>query len=154
MLFNFIVVGKTQEPALAVLESTFLKKASQFAKVDYHCVQPKMVHKDPALAQKEEAKWIEDKLEKLKGQTVLLDETGKQFSSMAWAAKLEKMYHTTSSINLVIGGAYGFSPDLKSKHNLLSLSSMTFTHDMCRVFLAEQLYRALTIQNNRAYHHQ
>lgn len=154
MLFNLIVIGKTQDKHLASLESVFLKKVAQFAKIEYHCLQHKTVYKEPKIAQREDAKLIEAKLDKLKGKTILLDEAGKQFSSMAWARDLEKMYHSTSHINLVIGGAYGFSQELKTKHNLLSLSPMTFTHDMCRVFLIEQLYRALSIQQNRAYHHQ
>lgn len=86
--------------------------------------------------------------------TVVLDERGKQLGSEALAGFLEEqMVHGTGEIVLIIGGAYGLSDRVKARADrLLSLSAMTFTHQMARLFLLEQLYRALTIVRNEPYH--
>jgi 23S rRNA (pseudouridine1915-N3)-methyltransferase len=85
---------------------------------------------------------------------VLLDERGEQMDSPGLAAFVGK--HRDSGVGeliFVIGGAYGFSEEFRKKGRLLSLSKMTFTHQMVRVFLLEQVYRAFTILNNEPYHH-
>lgn len=85
---------------------------------------------------------------------VLLDERGKQQDSPAFAAWIgEQRDLGKQELVLMIGGAYGFSQEFRSQGKLLSLSSMTFTHQMVRVFLLEQVYRAFTILNNEPYHH-
>lgn len=85
---------------------------------------------------------------------VLLDERGRQMDSPGLARFVEKERDTgTGNLIFVIGGAYGFSEEFRRKGSLLSLSKMTFTHQMVRVFLLEQLYRAFTIMNNEPYHH-
>lgn len=85
---------------------------------------------------------------------VLLDERGRQMDSPGLARFVEKERDTgTGNLIFVIGGAYGFSEEFRRRGSLLSLSKMTFTHQMVRVFLLEQLYRAFTIMNNEPYHH-
>lgn len=85
---------------------------------------------------------------------VLLDERGEQLDSPGLAALIGKQRDSgTSEMVFVIGGAYGFSEEFRRRGRLLSLSRMTFTHQMVRVFLLEQLYRAFTILNNEPYHH-
>ncbi|MCD6526457.1 MAG: 23S rRNA (pseudouridine(1915)-N(3))-methyltransferase RlmH [Desulfuromonas sp.] len=83
-----------------------------------------------------------------------LDETGKRASSEKFAKKLEgHMIQGTSNICLIIGGAYGLTNDLRQRCNeLLSLSDMTLTHQMARMFLLEQLYRGMTIIRGEPYH--
>lgn len=85
---------------------------------------------------------------------VALDEKGKGLSSEELAAELENhMIKGTSELVFIIGGAYGLSPSVKQRsHLLLSLSAMTFTHQMARLFLLEQVYRAFTIIRNQPYH--
>jgi 23S rRNA (pseudouridine1915-N3)-methyltransferase len=84
----------------------------------------------------------------------LLDDKGTQCDSVGLSELIAKTQHGFSGIDLVIGGPFGFSPDLKSKVNLLlSLSKLTFTHQMVRLILAEQLYRAFTIIKGEGYHH-
>ena len=85
---------------------------------------------------------------------VLLDERGEQMDSPGLAAFVGKQRDCgTGDLVFAIGGAYGFSDDFRRKGRLLSLSRMTFTHQMVRVFLLEQIYRAFTILNKEPYHH-
>lgn len=85
---------------------------------------------------------------------VLLDERGEQLDSPALAAFIGKKRDSgTGEMVFVIGGAYGFSEEFRRRGRLLALSKMTFTHQMVRVFLLEQIYRAFTILNNEPYHH-
>ncbi|PLY03904.1 MAG: 23S rRNA (pseudouridine(1915)-N(3))-methyltransferase RlmH [Desulfuromonas sp.] len=85
---------------------------------------------------------------------IVLDERGRQFGSEQLAARLsDAMLHGESDWCLVIGGPYGLAPAVRERADLLlSLSKMTFTHQMARVFLFEQLYRSATIIKNEPYH--
>lgn len=87
---------------------------------------------------------------------VLLDERGKEYSSMQFATYIEKKTHTVSKrLVFIIGGPYGFSQSVYDKANeKLTLSRMTFSHQMIRLIFVEQLYRAMTILNNEPYHHE
>lgn len=87
---------------------------------------------------------------------VLLDEQGKEFTSVQFANYIEKKTHTVSKrLVFVIGGPYGFSASVYHKAlEKISLSKMTFSHQMIRLFFVEQLYRAMTILNNEPYHHE
>ncbi len=87
---------------------------------------------------------------------VLLDEKGKEMSSVQFAAFLEKKMHVISKrLVFVIGGPYGFSPKIyETAHDKISLSKMTFSHQLIRLIFVEQLYRAMTILNHEPYHHE
>lgn len=86
---------------------------------------------------------------------VLLDEHGLQQSSVEFASWLQKVRMTARRLVFVIGGPYGFSDDMyKRADTKLSLSSMTFSHQMVRLIFAEQLYRACTIIKGEPYHHE
>ncbi len=87
---------------------------------------------------------------------VLLDDKGKQVDSSGFARYLEKkMNSVPKRLVFIVGGPYGFSQELYSRAGeTLSLSKMTFTHQMIRMIFAEQLYRAMTILNNEPYHHE
>lgn len=87
---------------------------------------------------------------------VLLDERGKEYSSMQFASYIEKKTHTVNKrLVFVIGGPYGFSQAVYDKASeKLTLSRMTFSHQMIRLIFVEQLYRAMTILNNEPYHHE
>lgn len=86
---------------------------------------------------------------------ILLDENGKQFTSVEFSENLEKLMASGSKrIVFVIGGPYGFSQDVYAKANAkMSLSPMTFSHQMVRLIFVEQLYRAFTILKGEPYHH-
>ena len=87
---------------------------------------------------------------------VLLDERGKQYSSIEFSAFLEKqMISGRRKVIFVVGGPYGFSkPVYDRADSLLSLSKMTFNHEMVRLFFTEQIYRAMTILRGAPYHHE
>lgn len=87
---------------------------------------------------------------------VLLDERGKQYTSMDFAKYIEKKMSTIQRrLVFVVGGPYGFSPEVYARANeKISLSSMTFSHEMIRLIFTEQLYRAMTILRNEPYHHE
>ena len=86
---------------------------------------------------------------------VLLDEHGKEFRSIDYAAWLQKKQNTAKHLVFVIGGAYGFSEAVYSRANeKISLSKMTFSHQMVRLIFVEQLYRACSIIRGEPYHHE
>ena len=87
---------------------------------------------------------------------VLLDEKGKEFTSVGFSSYIEKKQHTVSKrLVFVIGGPYGFSNEIYELSNeKISLSKMTFSHQMIRLLFVEQLYRAMTILNGEPYHHE
>lgn len=87
---------------------------------------------------------------------ILLDERGKEFRSVEFASELQKrLSRGGKDLCFVIGGAYGFSPEVyAAASDKLSLSKMTFSHQMVRVVFAEQLYRAFTIMKGEPYHHE
>lgn len=87
---------------------------------------------------------------------ILLDEHGREYTSVELAKVIqEKISYTGKDMVFVIGGAYGFSPDVYSRANSrISLSKMTFSHQMVRAIFAEQLYRAFTIMKGEPYHHE
>ena len=86
----------------------------------------------------------------------LLDEKGKEFTSMQFSTYLEKKMHTVPKrLVFVVGGPYGFSEAVyKAASEKISLSKMTFSHQMIRLIFIEQIYRAMTILNNEPYHHE
>ncbi|WP_160068344.1 23S rRNA (pseudouridine(1915)-N(3))-methyltransferase RlmH [Sphingobacterium bovisgrunnientis] len=87
---------------------------------------------------------------------VLLDERGKEYSSIEFSSFLEKkMIASVQHIVFLVGGPYGFSEEIKQRANsLVSLSKMTFSHQMVRLFFIEQIYRAYTIMKGEPYHHE
>ena len=86
---------------------------------------------------------------------VLLDEHGKEFRSVEFADWLQKKMASGRDLTLVIGGPYGFSPAVYARANgKLSLSQMTFSHQMIRLMAIEQIYRAMTILRGEPYHHE
>ncbi|MGM9684716.1 MAG: 23S rRNA (pseudouridine(1915)-N(3))-methyltransferase RlmH, partial [Bacteroidaceae bacterium] len=87
---------------------------------------------------------------------VLLDEHGKEFTSIGFAKWIEsKSYTVPKRLIFVIGGPYGFSDDMYQRSNAkISLSQMTFSHQMVRLIFLEQLYRAMTIIKGEPYHHE
>lgn len=89
-------------------------------------------------------------------QIVLLDEHGKEYTSLQFSSYIEKKTHTVSKrLIFVVGGPYGFSEAVYNKATeKITLSKMTFSHQMIRLIFIEQLYRAMTILNNEPYHHE
>ena len=107
----------------------------------------------PSVVKKEETKKLMLRIKK-EDVVLLLDEKGKSLNSSAFARKIENYQNNgVQSLVFIIGGAYGFSDEIYAIYtNRISLSEMTFSHQMVRLFFCEQLYRAFKIINNQPYH--
>lgn len=102
-----------------------------------------------------ESKKIIDKVNFGKEDLILLDEKGKELNSIQFSDFLQKKMNNSKDLVFVIGGAYGFSDEIKEKAQLqIALSKMTFPHQMIRLFFLEQLYRGFTILKGEPYHNE
>ena len=134
----------------------FLKRIRHYLNFDiqYWNVSKMKARQDINQLKKAESTMILSKL-KQGDHLILLDEQGKEYSSVEFSKQLEKWKMASyKRIIFVIGGGYGFDQSIKEKANLsISLSKMTFPHDLVRVIFLEQLYRACTIEKGEKYHH-
>lgn len=156
MKIKLITVGKTNKSYFLEAEQEYSKRLAkyiQFEKTELPDVKNAKNLSENQL-KTEEGKIILSKLDKSTF-LVLLDENGKEFTSSGFATWIrEEMNRGHKSITFVIGGAYGFSDEVYAQAKLkMSLSQMTFNHQMVRSFFIEQVYRAFTILNNEPYHH-
>ena len=153
MEIKLLVVGKTKNKELISLISNYVKRIKLYNKFQIIEVNSTKSKKN----NENDFKKIESEniLKKVKNNDllILLDEKGKNYSSREFANFIKIKTQENKTIIFVIGGAFGFSSELYSKSNgLISLSSMTFSHQIIRLFFTEQLYRAFTILNNHPYH--
>jgi 23S rRNA (pseudouridine1915-N3)-methyltransferase len=152
-----LVIGKTDEAYLQQGIELFLKRIPHYISFEMKVIPDLKNSKNLSELQQKEK---EGELILLhKGQSdelLLLDESGPEFSSVEFARFLEKkMISGVKRLVLVIGGPYGFSDRVYAQSNgKISLSRMTFSHQMVRLIVVEQLYRALTILKGEPYHHQ
>jgi 23S rRNA (pseudouridine1915-N3)-methyltransferase len=150
---HLVFVGKTTEKYLLEGMDDFMTRLSRYATVTVDVVKASTI-RDIRKAMEEEEKNILARL--LPGDyLVILDENGSEMTSRQLAGKVQKwMAEGKNRIVFIIGGAFGIAPSLKVKADYkLSLSLLTFTHQMIRLLLVEQLYRAMTILRNEKYHH-
>lgn len=157
MKIEFWIIGKTDKAYLKEGIEIYEKRIKRYLPFELQLI-PDV--KNAGKLAPEQLKLKEEKLilSKLKPEDylILLDEKGKVFSSVEYATFIEKLL-TQSHKRLIfqVGGAYGFSKAIYSRANAkLSLSKMTFSHQMIRLFFLEQTYRALTILNNEPYHNE
>lgn len=154
MKLVLIQVGKTDAAYLQEGIKEYEKRLPHYSPFELVTIPDVKKVKDEADQKKKEGEAI---LLKLQGGDfiVLLDEGGKQFTSRKLSEFLQKkMNESLKRLVFIIGGPYGFSSELYQAANLkLSLSSLTFSHQMVRLFFLEQLYRAQTILRNEPYHH-
>ena len=150
-----LCIGKTDEKIFVDLIDQYNKRINHYITFKFEVILENKIKKKSRPGQKilEEAKLLQKKI-KHGDHVILLDEMGKEFTSVAFAKKIEhKMISGTRRIVFIVGGAFGFSEQFKATHKeKLSLSKMTFSHQMIRLFFCEQLYRALTIIKNHPYH--
>jgi len=156
MKLKLIWIGKTKDAYIKEANNEYIKRLKRFVQLEIIYI-PDL--KNAKKLNPKEIKQQETQLILQKATTnpiILLDEKGKQFSSTEFAAYLQKFQsQSTKEIQFVIGGAYGFSQDIYHKANAkLSLSKMTFSHQLIRPIFLEQLYRAYTIINNHPYHNE
>lgn len=157
MNIKLIAIGKTDNKNLQSLIDEYKKRLSFYIKFDLEIISDIKNAKNLSESQQKE-KEGELILAKITptDQLILLDENGKTFSSFSFSEELQKKMNSgIKTLVFVIGGPYGFSEMVYAKANAkISLSLMTFSHQMVRLFFIEQLYRGFTILKNEPYHHQ
>jgi 23S rRNA (pseudouridine1915-N3)-methyltransferase len=156
MKITLILVGKTTDKNLQTLLDMYFKRLQHYVRFETIVIPDlKNTKKLSETVQKEqEGQQILQKLQ-ASDMLVLLDENGKTFSSITFSDWLQKQMNAgIRNLCFVVGGPYGFSEALYQRAQAkISLSKMTFSHQMVRLFFSEQLYRAFTILNNEPYHH-
>ncbi len=157
MKITLLTVGKTEMSFVKQGLETFTKRIGHYTKFAVQEIAlPKQKGKIPPQRQQErEAKQILKQIP-AGAQIILLDENGSTMNSHQFADFLQnRMNRGTKDIVFIIGGPYGFHPDLrKQAQEIISLSRMTFSHQLIRLIFTEQLYRAFTILNNEPYHNE
>jgi 23S rRNA (pseudouridine1915-N3)-methyltransferase len=157
MNIRLIAIGKTDNKNLQSLIDEYTKRLSFYVKFDLEVIPDIKNVKNLSEAQQKE-KEGELILAKINvtDHLILLDENGKTFNSLGFSDYLQKKMNTgIKTLVFVIGGPYGFSENVYQKaHGKVSLSEMTFSHQMVRLFIIEQIYRGFTILRNEPYHHQ
>lgn len=155
MNINLICVGNIKEDYLKDAISEYKMRLSKFATISIVEVKEEKLpknfsDKDIDIVKHKETERL---LTYAKGYTILLDVKGTELSSLELASKLKDIFNISSTINFVIGGSYGVSDELRDKADFkLSFSRLTFPHQLFRVNVLEQIYRAFTIINNITYH--
>ena len=157
MKILLLVIGKTDEAYIFNGVEKYHNRLKHYINFEYEEIPDiknrKTLSKDQQ--KKLEADLIFSKL-KMGDTVVLLDEKGASFRSVEFSKYLQKKMNSgIKRLVFLVGGSYGFDNSIYNKHQAkLSLSKMTFSHQMVRLFLCEQLYRAMTILKNEPYHHE
>ena len=156
MKISLLVIGKTTDGRLEALIDEYTKRLKHY--VSFELVVVPDIKNAKSLS--EEQLKTQEGLDILRRLTpsmevYLLDEHGREFRSIEYADWLQKRMASGKDLTLIIGGAYGFSPAVYERANgKISLSQMTFSHQMIRLLAVEQLYRAMTILRGEPYHHE
>ena len=156
MNIKLIVIGKTDNINLNALIEEYTKRLGFYIKFDLEVI-PDIKNVKNLSESEQKTKEGQLILEKLipTDQLILLDENGKEFNSVGFSDFLQKKMNSgIKTLVFVIGGPYGFSDEVYQKaQGKVALSQMTFSHQMVRLFVIEQIYRGFTILNNEPYHH-
>ena len=157
MKITLLVVGRTVEKHYITAIDDYVGRTKHFTPFDMEVI-PELKNTKSLSMEQQKEKEGELILKALQpgDVVVLLDEHGKEFRSVEFASWIERKMHTVNKrLVFIVGGPYGFSPKVyEAAHEKISLSKMTFSHQMIRLIFVEQLYRAFTILNNNPYHHE
>lgn len=157
MRITLLVVGKTNDKNFIAGIDEYAKRIKHYISFDIEVI-PELKNTKSLSEEQQKEKEAELILKSFQQGdcVVLLDEHGKEFRSMEFASWMEKkMASGLRHLVFVVGGPYGFSQRVyQAAHEKISLSRMTFSHQMIRLIFAEQIYRAMTIINNEPYHHE
>jgi len=157
MKIKILAIGKTDDKNLQVLIQSYEKRLRHYIKFEIEIIPDVKNAKNLSKDQQKEREG-ELLLKKLKPEDklVLLDEKGHEFRSVEFSRFIQKKMNSgIKQLVLVIGGPYGFSDKIYQKViEKISFSKMTFSHQMIRLFVVEQIYRAFTILKNEPYHHE
>ena len=154
MKIRLIGIGKNAEPWLAVALADYQKRLTHYVDFKEDWLKPKAAGNDPEKIKESESNQLLASLGE-KDFVILLDDKGKPFSSTEFSKLIEKFQTDgRKQISFVIGGSYGFSETLYKRANQkISLSSLTFPHQLVRLIFTEQLFRAFSILRGEKYHH-
>jgi 23S rRNA (pseudouridine1915-N3)-methyltransferase len=151
-----VLVGKTNDSRIISLMEDYTKRINRYHRLDIQVV-PELKNKGKMSEKIQKQKEGALILEKLKAGdwVILLDEKGKTFDSIGFSQYINtRRSGSLKRMVFIVGGPYGFSEEMYARgQEKIALSSMTFSHQMIRVFFLEQLYRANTLLNNEPYHH-
>ncbi len=151
-----ILVGKTNDTHLQAIISDYAERITHYMPFEI-IVIPELKNTKSLSEEQQKVREGELIMKQLTAQdtVILLDERGKQYRSLEFAKWIEKQQLTARRLVFVIGGPYGFSSTIYDRANgKISLSMMTFSHQLVRTIFTEQLYRACTIIKGEPYHHE
>ncbi|MBO7408342.1 MAG: 23S rRNA (pseudouridine(1915)-N(3))-methyltransferase RlmH [Paludibacteraceae bacterium] len=156
MKITLLVVGKTTDGQLEALISNYVKRLGHYIPFTLQVI-PELKQTKSLTTEQQKVQEGELILKAVPASAdlILLDERGKEYTSIEFSAYIQKRMSAGRDIVFVVGGPYGFSEAVYNRAaGMISLSRMTFSHQMVRLFMVEQLYRAMTILNGEPYHHE
>lgn len=150
-MIKIICVGKIKEKFYRDAITEYQKRLSKYTKLEI--IECRDYSDLPIIDILNKEKQEIEKHLNDKDYIITLEIDGKELSSVELAQKLDTIFLSSSNITFIIGGSYGLAPEIKEKSNFkLSFSKMTFPHQLFRILLLEQIYRAYKINNNESYH--
>lgn len=157
MRITLLVVGKTTDSIVESLTNLYIQRLKHY--IDFQMVVVPELKNTKALSEQEQKTREGELIMKsipVGSRIVLMDERGAEYTSVEFSQKINSYLNSSlKNVVFVIGGPYGFSQEVyAAAQEKISLSKMTFSHQMVRAIFAEQLYRAMTILKGEPYHHQ
>ena len=150
-MIKIICVGKIKEDYLNKGIDEYKKRISKYHNIEIYELQDEGLRDKQTTIKKEKKKIL--KIINSKDYLIVLDINGKEMNSIQLAKKIDEIFISNSNITFIIGGSYGIDDSIKDLANLkLSFSKLTFPHQLFRIILLEQIYRAFKINNNEEYH--
>ena len=150
-MIKIITVGKIKESFYREAIEEYIKRLSKYTEVSIIEVEDEKTS-DKIVAIRKESERIQKYINS-KDYIISLAIEGVELNSIDFAKKIDSIYNNYSNITFIIGGSLGLSDDIKNNSNLLlSFSKLTFPHQLFRIILLEQIYRAYKINNNEEYH--
>lgn len=157
MKITLLLIGKTEDDYITKGFATYEQRLKHY--ISFETIVIPALKNTKALSieqQKQKEGELVFKQIQTSDKLILLDENGKEYTSVAFSGFIQQQMNSgIKNVVFVVGGPYGFSDEIYKRANgKISLSKMTFSHQMVRLFFVEQLYRAMTILKNEPYHHQ
>lgn len=155
MKINLIFVGKTSKTEIKSICADYMERIGRYVKIEEVIIENRAAKaSDWQKTREHEGDLLMKKILPA-DYVILLDDKGKEFTSEQFASYIENLFNQSlKNVSFIVGGAYGFNDALYKRANAkMSLSKMTFSHQIIRPVFLEQLYRAFTIINNEPYHH-
>ena len=150
-MIKIICVGKIKEAFFRDAIDEYKKRLSKYTAIEIIEVQDEGLTDQKTAIKKESEKIL--KVVNQKDFIITMEIEGKELSSQELASKIDNIFNINNNITFIIGGSYGLSDEVKQLSNFkLSFSKLTFPHQLFRIILLEQIYRAFIINNNESYH--